>query len=282
MARGLAAPRLGRGVPERGRLDEAAKKAAYEHAAGFVDMARKAGAEVVVLAATQACRRAEDGGDFVARLGDELGLDSAVVLSGEQEAALSRLGALNHLQGSIERAWLADVGGGSTELTALDDSVEVRPMSLALGAVSLTEAHLSNDPPGAAELSAMARAALAVLEPVRELPIKRLVATAGTASTLASLAQGLTAYEPERINSLVISRGELRKQLKRLAALPLAQRKQALRLDPDRADIILAGLVILDSLLEISGLDELTAMDAGLLEGILFNAAAGHAKIKQR
>ena len=103
-------------------MDAGAKKAAFEKAAAFVARARKAGAERVSLAATQACRKAEDGAEFVAELKCELKLDSAVVLSGEKEAALSRLGVMGHLHGPLEGAWLADVGGGSSEIMPLVNS----------------------------------------------------------------------------------------------------------------------------------------------------------------
>jgi exopolyphosphatase/guanosine-5'-triphosphate,3'-diphosphate pyrophosphatase len=253
-------------------LDDAAKKAAFDKAAAFVAQAREAGAEIISLAATQACRKALDGAEFVERLGRELHLNRAMVLSGEQEAALSRLGVLSRLEGSIEKAWLADVGGGSTEVLALAASGFNPPMSLPLGAVWLTEACEMHDPPTGPELRGMKQKALELLRPLADLPIKRLVATAGTAATLASLVLELTSYQPKRIDNMPVSREQLNAQLERLAAMPLARRKEVTGLEPERADIILAGLCILDSLLETSGLDRLTAMDAGLLEGILLDA----------
>ncbi len=113
--------------------------------AEFVALARRKGAERVVLAATQACRRAADGAAFVAELGREFALDSARVLSGREEAGLARRGVLSRLTGPTQGALLADVGGGSTELSPLGE--EGRMLSLPLGAVGLSEAHLTGDPP---------------------------------------------------------------------------------------------------------------------------------------
>jgi exopolyphosphatase/guanosine-5'-triphosphate,3'-diphosphate pyrophosphatase len=170
------------------------------------------------------------------------------------------------------RAWLADVGGGSSEVAPLFKGGAQCPISLELGAVSLSERHQKNDPPGVGELAAMAGDASAVLKPLKNFNIARLVATAGTAATLASLVLGLEEYSPDKVNNLVVTRQQLRQQLDRLAALPLARRRNLTGLEPERADIILAGLVILDTMLAITELNRLTAMDAGLLEGILLDS----------
>ncbi|MBU4564618.1 MAG: Ppx/GppA family phosphatase [Proteobacteria bacterium] len=271
LERGLASPRLGRGLKPGLPLNPAARREALEQARSFVARARARGAERIALAATQACRLAADGADFVAELGQELHLDTALVLDGEAEAELSRAGILSRLKGSSLEAVLADVGGGSTEVAALDGDWA---LSLPLGAVSLTEAHLASDPPSEAQMGAMAQAAAQALEPLAGLKARRLVATAGTAATVGAMLLGMTTYEAGRVNNLEVSRDELEKQLFRLAALPLAQRKLQPGLEPERADIILAGMAILRGLLLVLHLEQTTVMDAGLLEGILLRLAA--------
>ncbi len=271
LARGLATPRLGRGRRPGQPRDPAARQAAREQARAVVARARARGAQRIALGATQACRLAADGDEFVAQLGRELGLDAARVLSGEAEAALSRAGVLSRLHGPAENAVLADVGGGSTEVTALDGAWAY---SLPLGAVSLTEAHLASDPPGPAELAALAQGAARILEPLAHIRASRLVATAGTAATVGALLLGMTDYVAGRVNNLEVSRAQLADQLARLAALPLAQRKLVPGLEPERADIILAGMAILRSLLLVLHLEHMTVMDAGLLEGVLLHLAA--------
>mgnify|MGYP000427531299 CR=1 FL=1 len=278
--RGLESPRLGRGLKPGGELSGASKQAAREAAAGFVDRARKLGAERVALAATQACRQAADGEDFVARLGRELGLDSARVISGAQEAALSRRGVLSRLKGgkdSAKGACLADIGGGSTEIMDLGQA-DAPVLSLELGAVALTEAFIASDPPNPDEMQAMQAAVAQGLGPLlnsrQGLNCSRLIATAGTAATLAALRLGMEVYQPEEINNLAVSRKDLIMEYNRLAHLPLEQRQRALALEPERADIIIAGLAILKGLVEGLGLENFITMDAGLLEGILLEHAA--------
>ena len=271
LTRGLATPRLGRGLQPGAPLAWEAKQAAREHAAAFVAQARDLGAQRIALAATQACRLAGDGAEFVTQLGRDLGLDVALVIGGEQEAALSRAGVLSRLSGSAQDALLADVGGGSTELAALDGSWA---QSLPLGAVSLTEAHLASDPPSPAELAALAQAVAQGLAGLKERRAARLVATAGTAATVGAMLLGMENYQPGRVNNLGASRRQLEEQLTRLAALPLAERRKQPGLEPERADIILAGMAILRGLLLVLQLDHMTVMDAGLLEGILLELAA--------
>jgi exopolyphosphatase/guanosine-5'-triphosphate,3'-diphosphate pyrophosphatase len=278
--RGLASPRLGRGLKPGGSLSQEAKIAAREAAAGFVARARELGAERVALAATQACRKAADGEAFVSQLGLELELDSALVISGAEEAALSRRGVLSRLSGGEEAArgaWLADIGGGSTEIMDLGDP-DAPVVSLELGAVTLTEAYIAGDPPGAKELEGLQTAVAKGLMPIMDKRsgsrCERLVATAGTAATLAALCLGMKDYQPEEINNLEVSRKDLIMEYNHLAALPLAQRQRELALEPRRADIIIAGLAILKGLVEGLELESFITMDAGLLEGILLEHAA--------
>jgi exopolyphosphatase/guanosine-5'-triphosphate,3'-diphosphate pyrophosphatase len=224
------------------------------------------GAERVVLAATQACRIASDGAEFAAELGREFDLDRARVLTGEEEARLSRLGVLSRLEGPTQGAWLADIGGGSTELAALGR--EGGALSLPLGAVGLTRGHLAHDPPRPEELAALDRAVARGLAGLGARPA-RLTATAGTAASLAALLLGHAEYRPDELNNLAVTRGQLERETARLAAMDLRARRSALALEPRRAEIILGGLAILRGLVDIFGLTRFTVMDAGLLEGIL-------------
>ncbi len=266
--RGLATPRLGRGLNEGGSLAPEAQEAARRAAGGFVARARELGARRVALGASEACRRAKGGAAFVASLAAELGLERAEVLSPQREARLSRLGVLSRLAGPLAGALLADVGGGSTELVPLGQGSD-RPLSLPLGAVSLSEAYLAGDPPLPAALAALARAVDEGLAAAGALKASRLVATAGTAATLASLCLGLDSYSPGRIDNLRVTAGELQALFTSLAAMPLSARELVKGMEPGRADIILAGLAVLAGLLARLGLKELTTMNAGLLEGIL-------------
>lgn len=271
--RGLATPRLGRGLKPGSPLAPEARQAALDAATDFVKRAKAAGAESIALAATQACRAASDGQAFVDQLATDLGIDTARIISGDEEAKLSRLGVLSRLEGLVDGAILADVGGASTELIDLADEAATG-LSLKIGAVSLTETHLSGDPPPAEQLQALADAVTSGLEPARRIKARRLVATAGTAATIAAMAQGHEVYKPDEINNVFVSRELFDEHFHRLAAMPLAQRMTIRGLEPQRADIIIAGMAILGGLMDRFGLDGMITMDAGLLEGILLNEAS--------
>ena len=274
LGRDMSTPRLGWGLAPGGKLASSSKEAARKGAADFVRRARSLGAETVALAATQACRLAADGAEFVQSLKTELNLDKAVVLSGEQEAGLSGLGVLSRLKGDSEGALLADVGGGSTELGFLERGGGQK-VSLAMGSVVLAEKYLCSDPPGPADLAALEddiSSVLAVL-PAEYAAAQRLVASDGTSATCAAMKLGLSEYHPDLIDNLEITAGELADQFAGLTSLSLAQRRGTIGLEPGRADIIPAGIAILRGLLNQLNLKGLTVMDAGLLEGILLEAA---------
>ncbi len=273
LARGLASPRLGQGLTEGNSLHQEAKSAARAEMARLVLEARELGAERIALAATAACRLAADGKAFVAGLKDEFALDEARVIAGQDEARLSRAGVLSRLEGPSQAALLADVGGGSSEVSELSGATPFA-LSLPLGAVALTEAHLHSDPPTPAELLALLDQVGHGFRPLAGWPARRLVATAGTAATVGAMLLGMEVYEPGRVNNLQASREQLDHQIARLGAMPLDQRRLVPGLEPERADIILAGMAILRGLLLVLELDEMTVMDAGLLEGILLELAA--------
>lgn len=273
LARGLATPRLGRGLQAGAGLHPEAKALARSETARFVLEARKLGAQRIALAATAACRLATDGEAFVAELKDEFALDLAVVIGGEQEASLSRAGVLSRLHGSADGALMADVGGGSSEVSELSGQTPFE-LSLPLGAVALSEAHLHSDPPSPGELLGLFEQVDRNLRPLAGRMASRLVATAGTAATMGAMLLGMEVYEPGRVNNLLVSQEQLERELTRLATLPLAERRRVPGLEPERADIILAGMAILRGLLLALELNEMTVMDAGLLEGILLELAA--------
>lgn len=277
LARDMATPRIGKGLEKSGAkaLDPEARRAAREAAGRFVARARELGAARVALGATQACRLASDGPELVAELIRDLALDAGRVLDGNEEAGLSRLGVLSRLDPPLEGAWLADVGGGSSELAPLTGPVG-REVSLPLGAVSLSAAHLATDPLRPEELAALAAAVERGLAGWQPEGCQRLVATAGTAATLAAICQGLTRYQPDRLDNFRVGRQKLEEVFGRLAALPLNQRRRVPGLEPERADVILAGLAVLRGLLDRLKLDELTTMNAGLLEGILLDDIHKH------
>jgi exopolyphosphatase/guanosine-5'-triphosphate,3'-diphosphate pyrophosphatase len=157
-----------------------------------------------------------------------------------------------------------DVGGGSTEL--ISDGVHA---SLDIGSVRLTERFVHSDPPTRDELEACARAVHGVLP--AELHPTRAIGVAGTVTTLAALELG--EYDPERVHGYRITRESVERQLERLAALPLAERRELPGLEPERAPVIVAGAVIVREVLDRYGLDAIEASERDLLHGAALEAA---------
>jgi exopolyphosphatase / guanosine-5'-triphosphate,3'-diphosphate pyrophosphatase len=161
---------------------------------------------------------------------------------------------------------VVDIGGGSTELvgTGLLESVDV-------GSVRLTERTLPSDPPTEGEL-ANAEAAVRELLPNGPRP-ERAVGVAGTITTLAALDLGLDEYDPDRVHGHRLGAEGVQRQLRRLAAMPLAERREVPALEPERAPVIVGGAVILREVLAHFGLDEIEASERDILHGIALEAA---------
>jgi exopolyphosphatase/guanosine-5'-triphosphate,3'-diphosphate pyrophosphatase len=168
---------------------------------------------------------------------------------------------------------VVDLGGGSTELVA-----EGLSISLDIGSVRLTERFLVSDPPAPGELDEAAAAVRALL--AERIPDEVRSATtaaigvAGTVTTLAALDLGLVQYDRERVHGHRIGAAAIDELLARLAALPLAERRELPGLEPERAPVIVAGAVIVREVLERYGLDGLEASERDILHGAALEAAA--------
>jgi exopolyphosphatase/guanosine-5'-triphosphate,3'-diphosphate pyrophosphatase len=170
--------------------------------------------------------------------------------------------------GVDEGTIVVDIGGGSTELIS-----SRRRVSTELGSVRLTERFLASDPPTAAELEELAEAIRSLLE-VHELSAERGIGVAGTVTSLAALDLGLVEYDPERVHGHRLGRQGVERQLERLAALPLAERRDVPGLEPERAPVIVAGAAILLEVMRHFGLDEIEVSERDILDGAALEAAA--------
>ncbi|HEY3396031.1 MAG TPA: hypothetical protein VGM19_00080 [Armatimonadota bacterium] len=251
---------LGRGVSSSGRL----RAPAIRDTASFVrSFLRSAGPVALVLAAgTAAAREAANGADLVAAL-REAGAELRVI-SGAEEGELSYLGAV--AAGSVflgRQPVVADVGGRSTELVT---RVKARlgALSLPLGARAWTETYLTDDPPSAGQLRAAHRAARAELEVAHALiaGADNVVVTGGTALAAVVLAG----------SRWCLTLSQLQTVRRRLMHLSPAERKLSLAFDPDRAEVIVGGLVILEALAQRAPGPCLTISRGGVREGLLVRA----------
>lgn len=230
----------------------------------------------VVALATSASRDAENAAEFVSLLADE-----GVVLSvipGEREAALSFAGASCDFTG--EDLLVIDVGGGSTEIVAgRAGSAPVRSHSFNIGCRRMTEKFLAADPPTEVELD---RARVWIAEGMtpyfKELRAEgfapqRLVAVAGTATSVVAVHERMETYDSSRVHKTVVTRSVLDKVYAQLAGVTLEERRRVVGLDPGRAPVIVAGLVILQVVLDLAGAESFTVSESDILHGIILDAA---------
>jgi exopolyphosphatase/guanosine-5'-triphosphate,3'-diphosphate pyrophosphatase len=265
--------RLGRGVDATGRLDRAAIADTVAVLAGYAREARALGAREIACVATSAARDAANGADFFAAARDATGL-SPEVISGDEEARLVYLTAWRDFGGAGRPLAVLDVGGGSTEFIVGEGPAPRGRVSLQTGAVRLTERHVRRDPIPADELSAMRDAARRALEPLGALPPAagaRLVGVAGTVTTLSAVAQALPRYDGERVHGSTLPLAQVDGLVARLAALTVPARAALPGMEPKRADVIVAGAVVVAEAMRRTGFDQLTASDRGVRWGLLYD-----------
>lgn len=224
-----------------------------------------------VAVATSAARDARNAAEFAARL-RERGIELSVI-PGAREAALSFSGASIDFSG--ERLMVVDVGGGSTEVVmGVGGAEPLCAHSFNVGCRRVTEKFLASDPPAPEEL-ARARAwireqmASWFADQAKEAAdLERVVAVAGTATTVVSIRDRMETYDSSRVHKARVSRQELLEVYERLAALPLSKRMQVMGLDPKRAPVMVAGLLILLEVLDFAGIDAFTVSETDILHGI--------------
>jgi exopolyphosphatase/guanosine-5'-triphosphate,3'-diphosphate pyrophosphatase len=261
VARNSQITRLGEGVDERRKLLPLPVARVRNVLSEYRREVERLGAERVLTIGTSAVRDAENGEAFLGEIEWSYGFTTRL-LSGEEEAELTRRGVANGRAVGDETVVL-DVGGGSTELITARDRV-----SLDLGCVRLTERHLRSDPPAREELDDAARA---VHEALPDWNPRDAIGVAGTVTSLAALELG--EYDPEQTHGYRISRASVERQVERLASLPLSERRELPGLEPERAPVIVAGALIVREVLDRYGLDGLEVSERDLLHGAALEAA---------
>ena len=260
--------RLGRGIGRQGALDGEAIARTLAALRDFAAVARRHGARIAAVG-TEALRRASNAAAFLGPAAEILGTEIEVI-DGEREAALTfRAVVASFPDLRAGPLVVVDIGGGSTEIVlASDGDVQFRT-SLPLGSVRLTEAFVRHDPATAAEQEAIAQA---IDTAIAAVPFARqaapLVGVAGTVTSLAAMAQLLASYDPARVHGYRLSRRDLGGEIARLAAATQAERERMTGLDPRRADVILAGALILDRVAAAAGVDEVRVSDRGIRWGL--------------
>jgi len=262
--------RLGRGVDAAGRLDPESAARTLDAINEFTDKARAVGAELIVGAATAALRDAADGQEFVARVKQGTGI-SLEIISGETEAELSYLSTRKGL--GLDPAGellIVDIGGGSTELIKAEPT-QFEAISLQIGSVRLTERIIHHDPPLAAEAAELrARVNEALHQLGWKCRPRAMVGIAGTVTTLCAIALALEYYSPEAVHGHRLGHTEIRRIGALLASVPLEERKKLRGMEPGRADVLFAGAIILERVMDFFGCSEVIVSDQGVRWGLIW------------
>lgn len=262
--------RLGQGVDRTGELAPEAIERTRLALDDYAGTCRELGVEQIRMVATSATRDAGNRDDFAAMVHATLGVGPEVI-SGEEEAGLSFTGATRGLDPALGLFLVIDIGGGSTEFVLGTTSV-VAARSVDVGCVRLTERHLHGDPPTAPEVAAAEADVHDALELVRAVvPVDRArtaVGLAGSVTTVAAVALGLTAYDADSIHLSRLGAEQIRKVTASLLSMTRAERARLPVMHPGRVDVIGAGALVLRALVDELNLTDVLVSEADILDGI--------------
>lgn len=279
--RSTAIVNLGEGVDANGYLLDAAMQRVDAKIAEYMQIVQEFSAKrpvQVVALATSASRDASNAADFVAML-ERRGVHLSVI-PGEREAALSFKGAGAAYPG--EKLLVLDVGGGSSECIAGVGAQEPRfKRSFNVGCRRVTERFLKSDPPSQGDMDeavawfAPQFATFFEMLAEHDFSIDRVVAVAGTATSMVSIEQAMEVYDSSRVHGATVTLTSLNAIKERLASMTLEGRRGVIGLQPDRAPIIVAGALILAEIVRQAGVGSFTVSEADILHGIVLDAGRG-------
>jgi exopolyphosphatase / guanosine-5'-triphosphate,3'-diphosphate pyrophosphatase len=262
--------RLGHGVDATGSLATEATQRVFDTLHRYRADMDSHGASANLAVLTSAVRDAANGSEFAHRVREDYHLD-ARVLSGEEEAQLTFLGAMAGRPPTAEPTVVIDIGGGSTEFVVGTGRIAGFHVSLPAGVVRMSERHIHSDPPSPQELQALAHDVHAVfldgLPPDECTPVTYGVAVAGTATSAAAIAQELDPYDPERVHGYMLELSTVELLTARLADTTEPQRRQVVGLHPDRAPTIVAGMILLTEAMSAFQLEQVEVCEHDILYG---------------
>jgi exopolyphosphatase/guanosine-5'-triphosphate,3'-diphosphate pyrophosphatase len=266
--------RLGAGVRESGLLGKTPLEKSLSALSGFAEIIRRAGAVRTWCVGTSALREARNARDFIERARLETGLDVEIV-DGEREAGLTARGVISAIERPGEFL-IMDIGGGSTEFVySTGGTSGIGHLTVPVGVVKLAEAHMHSDPPSEKELEALREEARGVSDILKgkmgggSKEGARFVGTAGTATTLAAIDLGLERFDAARVHNRLIPLERLDEMASSLCSMPASKRAGVKGLEPQRADLIIPGIILTISVMRAFSFPEILISSAGLLEGMV-------------
>ena len=281
--------RLGERDPDSGELTSAGMQRGYETLRRFRDLAISHDVEQIVTAATSAVREAPNGREFLQSIQDGLGMDVDLV-SGPEEARLIYLGVLSGMSFGDRPHLLLDIGGGSTELILADGRDARALTSTRVGAVRLQRDFVKDDPIPPQRRSFLQAFIQGSLEPAvdkvhrrikpGEIPV--LVATSGTAMAIGALAASEDDRPPLKLHGYRVSRQRLDRVVEKLVTMTPEQRRDLSPINDRRAEIIVPGALILQTTMQMLGVDELVLSERALREGLIVDWMLRHGLLEDR
>ncbi|HEY7892027.1 MAG TPA: Ppx/GppA phosphatase family protein [Solirubrobacteraceae bacterium] len=262
--------RLGDRVDADGHLSKEAIERTCAVLAHYRELIDEYECESNMAVLTSAVRDASNGSGFQEKIRERYGLN-ARVLTGDEEAQLTFLGAMSGRQPSTEPIVVIDIGGGSTEFVVGHNHTAGFHVSLQAGVVRMSERHIHTDPPAARELQQLAVDTRTIflegLPPQERAPVMSGIAVAGTATAAAAIDQELEPYDPARVHGYRLMLATVELLLARLADMTEARRRQVAGLHPDRAPTIVAGMILLSEAMRAFELDYVEVSERDILHG---------------
>jgi exopolyphosphatase/guanosine-5'-triphosphate,3'-diphosphate pyrophosphatase len=267
--------RLGAGGLDGRALTPEAMSAALQALSKFRRLAESRQVDVMLAAATSATREARNGGEFLQRIERDTGIRPRVI-TGAEEARLIHQAAAYGVDLGSGRAVVIDVGGGSVEITLGTASDVQLARSFKIGVIRLTERFVRTDPLSERDERRMTKHILSEVdrhcEQITSAGFDRVIGTSGTILSLGAVASTMArGTPPGDLRNLRVPAKQIRRLRKTVASLQLEQRLAIPSLDPRRADLIVAGAVLVDTLLRRLGAEELTLCDLALREGLVLD-----------
>ncbi|OQX89021.1 phosphatase [candidate division KSB1 bacterium 4484_87] len=261
--------RLGEGLQQTGEISQEAMKRNAQAIKKMVEEAKQMGVETIAAVGTMALRSAKNAAAFVEKVNQECGI-AIEILPGEEEARLSYIAVKSGVGLAEGQLVIFDTGGGSTEfIFGKGDEIE-KKFSLNVGAVRFTEEYLKSDPVKEQEYQ---QAVAAIEDALNQLSfdekVDALVGMGGTMSNLGAIKHKLSVYDPDIIQGSKLSLQDVEEQIELFKSKTIEERKQIVGLQPKRADVILAGAIIVRTILKKAGVDFATISDRGLRHGLI-------------
>jgi exopolyphosphatase/guanosine-5'-triphosphate,3'-diphosphate pyrophosphatase len=276
--------RLGEGMGTSSRLSSEVMQRALQALQRMTDIARGFGAQTVQAVATSAVREAKNRDAFLRRVKEEVGLKVRVITA-EEEAWLAFLSMLHHFDLGRQRFFGLDIGGGSAALIwGLGTHVE-NIHCLPLGAVRLTEKFLHRDPIAESEFKKLRRHIKHHLLPIRnvvETSAQMLIGSGGTVTTIAEVHKDLQREKYAGVHGYEMNRAQVQRVLEVLCRKSLKERRDIAGLNPDRADIIVAGVAVVNQVMKVFDINMLKVSERGIREGLILQMIAGNGAFNKK